>query len=255
MRHQGLLNAVTDGIQRVEDLARELGISPSTVRRGLGELERAGRVVRTHGGAVPAGGELSWTQKGLRNAAAKRRIADRAAALVADDHVVLLDAGSTTTFVAQRLARRTGPTVVTAGIGPLTALLDAEGVELIVVGGSVRRPRGSIVGDYARGVLDRITADIAFLGADGLVPGRGVNCPRPEIAAAKELQARGARRVVVVADSTKVGSDEYPYWAALPGHYDLITDDGLDPGALAALEGGPSCTPHLVPAAEGTGPE
>nr|WP_179829204.1 DeoR/GlpR family DNA-binding transcription regulator [Nocardiopsis aegyptia] len=257
MRHQGLLDAVTDGVQRVEDLARELGISPSTVRRGLSELEKAGRVVRTHGGAVPApaGGELSWSQKGLRNAAAKRRIADRADALVEDDHVVLLDAGSTTTFVAERLARRFGPTVVTAGVGPMTALHDAEGIELIVVGGRVRRPRGSIVGDYAHGVLDRLTADIAFIGADGLVPGRGVNCPSPEIAAAKELQMRSARRVVVVADSTKVGRDDDPYWAVVPGPYGLITDDALDPAALAALEADPSCTPHLVPAAEGTAPE
>ncbi|MFC9088535.1 DeoR/GlpR family DNA-binding transcription regulator [Nocardiopsis dassonvillei] len=257
MRHQGLLDAVTDGVQRVEDLARELGISPSTVRRGLGELERAGKVVRTHGGAVPApaGAELSWTQKSLRNAPAKRRIADHAASLVEDDHVVLLDAGSTTTFVAERLARRSGPTVVTSGLGPMAALHDAEGIELVVVGGRVRRRRGSIVGDYAHGVLDRITPHIAFIGADGLLPGRGLNCPSPEIAAAKELQMRSARRIFVVADSTKVGSGPHPYWAVVPGPYGLITDDGIGAREREALDADPACTPHVVAVDAGTRPQ
>lgn len=250
MRHQKLLDAVADGVQRVEDLARELGISPSTVRRGLTELEQAGRVVRTHGGAVPApaGGELTWVQKSLRNAPAKRSIAERAAALVEDDHMVVLDAGSTTTLIAERLAQRSGPTVLTTGMGPMSALIDAEGIELVLVGGRVRRRRGAMVGEFTRGVLDRVAADLAFVGADGLVPGRGVNCPSPELAAVKEQQMRAARRTVVVADSTKVGSDAEPYWAPLAGPYTLITDDGLDTRARRALEGDPHCTLLTVPA-------
>ncbi|WP_067966798.1 DeoR/GlpR family DNA-binding transcription regulator [Nocardiopsis trehalosi] len=251
MRHQQLLDAVTDGVQRVEDLAQALGISPSTVRRGLTELEQAGKVVRTHGGAVPAivGTELSWTQKSLHNAQAKRQIAAYAAGLVRDDDVVLLDSGSTTTFIAERLAARSGPTVVTTGLGPMAALHDAEGIELIVVGGRVRRRRGSMVGDYARGVLERITADIAFIGADGVVPGRGVNCPSPELAAVKELQMRSARRTVIVADSSKIGVDAHPHWAVVPGPVEVVTDDGLDGAAARALRGHPGCVPHLVPAA------
>ncbi|MDA8368458.1 MAG: DeoR/GlpR family DNA-binding transcription regulator [Nocardiopsaceae bacterium] len=256
MRHQKLLDAVNDGVQRVEDLAQTLGISPSTVRRGLTELEQAKKVVRTHGGAVPTavGGELSWTQKSLRNAPAKRQIAARAADLVEDDHVILLDSGSTTTFIAERLAARSGPTVITSGLGPMTALHDAEGIELILVGGRVRRRRGSIVGDYARGVLERITADIAFIGADGFVPGRGVNCSSPELAEVKELQMRSVRRVAVVADSSKIGGDSYPHWAVIPGPYTLITDDGLDEAARSSLDDDPGCTLHTVPAAGVPGP-
>ncbi|MUL43576.1 DeoR/GlpR transcriptional regulator [Streptomonospora sp. PA3] len=253
MRHQELLDAVVDGIQRVEDLARVLGISPSTVRRGLTELEQAGKVVRTHGGAVPSpsGGELSWTQKSQRNAPAKRRIAALAADLVEDGQVVLLDAGSTTTFIAERLASRSGLTVVTNGLGPMTALHDAEGIELIVIGGRVRRRRGSIVGDYARGVLDRISADIAFIGADGVVPGRGVNCPSPELAAVKELQMRSAREVVVVADSSKLHAGEHHHWAVLPGPHVLVTDDGISDEDARTFGADPSCRLRVVPTAGG----
>ncbi|GAA3753516.1 DeoR/GlpR family transcriptional regulator of sugar metabolism [Spinactinospora alkalitolerans] len=253
-RHQRLLDAVIDGVQRVEELADVLGVSPSTVRRGLSELEQAGKVVRTHGGAVPVSvtGELSWTQKSERNAAAKRRIAECANTLVNDDHVVLLDAGSTTTFVAERLAARSGLTVVTNGIGPLWALHDAEDVEVILTGGRVRQRRGSIVGDYARAVLDRITADIAFIGADGLVPGRGVNCSSSELAAIKELHLRSARHAVVVADSSKIGAAPFPHWAIVPGHYTVITDDGLSEKARRSLAEDPRCTPVIV--SLGSGP-
>ncbi|GAB3210459.1 transcriptional regulator, DeoR family [Marinactinospora thermotolerans DSM 45154] len=248
-RHQRLLDAVTEGIQRVEDLADALGVSPSTVRRGLSELEQAGKVVRTHGGAVPVSAttELSWTQKSERNATAKRRIAERAAELVEDGAVVLLDAGSTTTFVAERLADRSGLTIVTNGIGPLWALHDAEDVEVILIGGHVRQRRGSIVGDYARAVLDRVTADIAFIGADGLVPGRGLNCASSELAAVKELQMRSTRHTVVVADSTKIGAAPFPHWAIVPGPYTVITDEGVTEDDRASLTEDPRCSPLIVP--------
>ncbi|GAB3710435.1 DeoR/GlpR family DNA-binding transcription regulator [Nocardiopsis nanhaiensis] len=247
MRHQKLLDAVTDGVQRVDDLAQELGVSPSTVRRGLTELEQAGRVVRTHGGAVLApAAELSWVQKGRQHTQEKRRIAEHAAALVEDDHTVILDAGSTTTLVAERLSARSGPTVLTTGTGPMSVLFDAEGIELILVGGRVRHRRGALVGEYTRGVLERINADLAFLGADGLVPGRGINCPSPELAAVKELQARAARHTVVVADSSKIGADTEAHWAVLPGPYTLITDDGLSGADRRALEADPHCTPLVL---------
>ncbi|RCV58177.1 DeoR family transcriptional regulator [Marinitenerispora sediminis] len=252
MRHQRLLDAVTDGIQRVEDLAEALDVSPSTVRRGLTDLERAGKVVRTHGGAVPvpATGELSWTQKSRRNSAAKRRIAEYAADLVQEGDVVLLDAGSTTTFVAERLAERTGITVVTNGLGPLWALREAEGVDVLLTGGRLRQRRGSIVGEHTRGVLDRITADVAFLGADGLVPERGVNCPSPELAAVKELMLNRARRAVIVADSTKIGADPYPNWALIPGEHTVVTDAGIPEDARLRLAADPRCTPVVVAAGQ-----
>ncbi len=251
MRHQRVLDAVVDGVQRVEDLAALLEISPSTVRRALSELEQAGRVVRTHGGAVPVGAlataELSWTDKQRRHAPAKRAIAEYAAGLVEDHHVVLLDAGSTTTFLAERLANRQGPTVVTNGIGPTIALQHAEGVELIVTGGQLRRRRGSLVGELTRAVLDRVTVDIAFVGVDGLVPGRGLNCPDPEVGALKELLMRDALRTVLVTDSSKVGAAPYHHWAVIPGPYVLVTDDGLDPGVRTDLDADPRCEVVTLP--------
>ncbi|MBR8743040.1 DeoR/GlpR family DNA-binding transcription regulator [Nocardiopsis sp. MG754419] len=250
-RHRRVLDAVLDGTRRVEDLAALLGVSPSTVRRALGELEDEGRVVRTRGGAVPVGAlahaEPSWTEKQRRRVPAKRAIAEHAAALVQDHHVVLLDAGSTTTFIAERLADRRGPTVVTNGIGPMTALQHAEGVEVIVTGGHLRRPRGSLAGDLTRVVLDRIGVDIAFVGVDGLDPERGLNCPTAEIGALKELLMRSAPHTVLVTDSSKLGVAPHHHWAPVPGPYTLVTDDGLDPGVRTALESDRRCALVALP--------
>jgi DeoR/GlpR family transcriptional regulator of sugar metabolism len=255
-RHEELLAAVLDGTQRVEDLARMLGISPSTVRRGLSELERVGKVVRTHGGAIPAGvhAELSLSQKSRRNAPAKRRIAECAAEMVGGlprrrPPMVLLDSGSTTTFIAERFAAGDAAplSVVTSGMGPLWALREAPDVDVLVVGGELRQRRGSLVGDHARAVLERITPDIAFIGADGLVPGQGISCRSAELAAIKELQSRCAAQVVVVADAEKIGADPYPYWARMPGDYTVITDDTLSTDGRRSLGRDPRCTPIIVP--------
>lgn len=253
-RQQQLLDAVLDGVQRVEELATLLDVSPSTVRRGLADLERQESVVRTHGGAVPAraAAELSWPAKARRNVAAKRQIAKHAATLINDNHArtVLLDAGSTTTLIAEQIAQNpalAGLTVITNGIGPLQACHENDDLEVVVLGGQLRRRRGSLVGDYTRLVLERLTVDIAFIGTDGLVPGRGLNCPSAELAAVKELHSRAARHSVVVADSSKLGADAQLHWALLNGPYTLITDDGLTAADRRALATEPTCNPQIVP--------
>lgn len=258
-RHQRLYDAVVDGTHRVDDLAALLDVSPSTVRRALAELERAGKVVRTHGGALPlgTGTELSVAQKSRHHATAKRRIAERAVELVTRldlgrPPTVLLDAGSTTTYIAEKLAGFASPlSVITTGTGPLWALSEAEGLEVTVAGGRLRHRRGSFVGDLVRETLDRVTPDIAFLGADGLVPTLGISCRSADLAEVKELQCHRATRVVVVADASKVGSEPFPYWARLPESYRVITDDTLTTEGRNALANDSRCTPLIVCRQEG----
>ncbi|QVQ54004.1 DeoR/GlpR transcriptional regulator [Spiractinospora alimapuensis] len=259
-RHQRLYDAVVDGVHRVDDLAALLAVSPSTVRRVLAELERAGKVVRTHGGALPlgAGTELSVAQKSRQHATAKRRIAERAVDMVARldlgrSPTVLLDAGSTTTYIAEKLASSASPlSVITTGTGPLWALCEAEGVEVTVAGGRLRHRRGSFVGDLVREALDRVTPDIAFIGADGLVPTLGISCRSAELAEVKELQCRRATCVVVVADASKIGAEPFPHWARLPDAYQVITDDTLTTEGRTALADDPRCAPITVRRPEGS---
>lgn len=245
-----LFRNVESGVHRVEDLADRLAVSTSTVRRDLTELERVGKIVRTHGGAVLTGRapERSLHTKSREHGPAKQAIASAAAALVEDGHAILLGAGSTSALIAESLADRTGLTVYTNGIGTLLALRDAEHIDVRVLGGCVRWRTGAITGTQAREALRRVNVDLAFVGADGFVPGRGINTFTEELAALKEAKLHSARHRVIIADSSKVGEAPYSYWCPVDGAYTLLTDDALTASAANDIEQDPGSTLTVVPA-------
>ncbi len=83
-----------------------------------------------------------------------------------------------------------------------------------------------VIGPLAEMVLRRLTVDKAFLGADGVVAGRGLCEASPEQCALKELMMGQAGAVAVLADSSKLGHASQQYWARIPGHWTLVTDPG-----------------------------
>jgi DeoR/GlpR family transcriptional regulator of sugar metabolism len=225
-RHE-LLELLRSGVSRIEDISVRLDVSPSTVRRALSDLEREGQVLRTYGGAVLAGREPTWEEKHRERAAAKAAIADIAASLVEDDTMICLDAGTTTFALAERLRNRRSLTVVTTGVETASALRGAPGVEVILSGGRLLPRSGMLVGPVAEATLDRCSFTVAFLGADGIDPVRGLNTRSFESAAVKERQIRSARRVVVLADSSKLLAASYDVWIPLERDVTVVTDDGI----------------------------
>ncbi|MGW5117069.1 DeoR/GlpR family DNA-binding transcription regulator [Streptomyces noursei] len=244
-RRERMLELLGAGDGSVHDLAAAFGVSLSTVRRDLAALAGDGRITRTYGGAVDhRAAERSWHDKARQHRTEKGAIARTAAALVRSGDVVLLDAGTTVARLAHELRARTDITVVTNGLSTLVELADAE-VEVVVLGGRLRRPNESLLGTRTDQALRGITPDLAFLGVDGLDPRRGVNCPDPEQAALKETMARCARAAWVLADGSKLaGGGGFPYWAAVPPGTGLISGaaepgcgarDGDDEGAARHL--------------------
>jgi DeoR/GlpR family transcriptional regulator of sugar metabolism len=232
-----LLVQLGEGSLPVEELAIALGVSTATVRRDLSQLRVEGRITRTYGGAVlgmpPA--ELSLRQREQANAAEKGAIARAAAEFVEPGQVVLLDAGSTTEQLARVLRTIPGLTVFTNGVAALSTLLEYGDIEIVVLGGRLRRINQAISGTTAEQMVRSLYADIAFIGADAVDPERGIASRTFEQAALKTLMATHARTVVVVADSTKLTAAWTSYWSALERPWTLVTDEAADPELISSF--------------------
>ncbi|NGN67925.1 DeoR/GlpR transcriptional regulator [Streptomyces sp. A7024] len=227
-RHEALLKLLREGTTQVEELAAALAVSPSTVRRDLGRLTEDRKVARTYGGAVvpEAFHERPVGESALMRRQAKEAIADAALGLVPDTGAIFVDAGTTCAALARRLAAADAgrSMVVTRGLETALALSESPDIDVVMLGGSVRRLSHGLVGPLADLALERLSFATAFLGADAVDPRRGVGEPTLEETAVKERVAARAERVVVLADALKLSVPQAPSWARLPAGWTLVTD-------------------------------
>lgn len=237
-RHDALVALVREGVASVETLAARAGVSPSTVRRDLKQLQDEGRIARTYGGAMAREGfhERSFGESQLLNREAKEAIAEAAAELVGPGAVVFLDAGTTCLALARRLASRGPLTVVTRGLEAALLLARAPDLEVVLVGGQVQSLSHGMVGPLASLAFERLTFDIAFLGADAVDPARGLGEPTSDETYVKEQAAARAEDVVVLADASKLGETGVTAWLPLGQSWTLLTDAGADASTVAAFE-------------------
>ncbi|WP_103964288.1 DeoR/GlpR family DNA-binding transcription regulator [Nonomuraea solani] len=235
LRHAEIMRRVrTSGATSVRDLASQLGVSPSTIRRDLEVLDRDGTLRRVRGGALPsvdADTDRPFAEVAATDGQDKEAVAARAARLVADGDVVLLDIGTTTMCLARRLRGRR-VTVVTSSLAVLDALRTDTEVELLLLGGMVRRPYHSLVGVLTEAALSQVVADRVFLGASGVRPdGQLVDTTLAEVPLKRAMIA-AAGQVVLVVDRHK-----FPGTGALrvcgPEDIDVVvTNEGADPATL-----------------------
>jgi DeoR/GlpR family transcriptional regulator of sugar metabolism len=234
-RHDALVALLREGVASVEALSAHVGVSPSTVRRDLGRLEREGRIARTYGGALVREGfhERSFGESEQINQQAKAAIAATAAGMLPGGGTVFLDAGTTCLALARLLVDRGPLTVVTRGLEAALLLSRAPEVTVVLVGGEVRPLSHGVVGPLSSLALDRLAFDVAFLGADAVDPGRGLGEPTDRETHVKEQAASRSEAVVLLVDGSKLGPARLPAWLPLDPAWTLVTDssapvDGVD---------------------------
>lgn len=239
-RHQQILGrAREDGRVDVAGLARELDVTPETIRRDLTSLERRGLLRRVHGGAIPIeriGVEPAVSEREALLAPEKRRIARAAVKEIGPDARILLDAGTTTMQIAKALPADRPLTVVTHSLPIAAVVAQMPLVRLHVVGGAVRDRTLAAVGPWAVRTLASLHADVLFLGADGVNVEHGITTPDVAEAAVKSQLVESAKRTVLVADHSKIGLVDFAYVAGLDAIDLLITDSTLDDDDAAAIE-------------------
>ncbi|MEH0639796.1 DeoR/GlpR family DNA-binding transcription regulator [Streptomyces bottropensis] len=246
VRRRTLLELLVErGRLDVEEAAGELGVSPATIRRDFDGLAAQQMLLRTRGGAVVHGvsDELPLRYKTARRATEKQRIAAAVAGLVASGEAVGLTGGTTTTEVARALAARgdlssgaPALTVVTNALNIAGELAVRPQFKIVVTGGVARAQSYELVGPLADGVLDRITLDVTVLGVVALDAVHGAAAHDEAEAAVNRLLCERAERVVVAADSSKLGRRAFAWTCATASVNTLITDTAAAPETVRRFE-------------------
>jgi len=216
------------------DLSAALGVSPDTIRRDLRELDALGLLRRVHGGALPRGGDAApFAVRARRAPEAKASIARRAAALISDGEVVILDGGTTNLELARALRKDLRATVITTSPPVAIELARHPGLEVSLVGGTLRHDQLVTIGAAAVDALRPIRADLVFLGVCGLHPEVGVTTEDLEERPTKTAMIDGAAQVVGLADHDKLGAVMPVVVAPLSALTTLVTDADVDDRVLA----------------------
>ncbi|MFC9328625.1 DeoR/GlpR family DNA-binding transcription regulator [Kitasatospora sp. NPDC057015] len=232
-----------DGHLSVAEASERLGVSTATVRRDMDELARQQMLTRTRGGAVlsSVSYDLPLRYKTARRASEKHRIAEAAAALVPVGGIVGLNGGTTTSEVARVLATRadltdTGPgkslTVVTNAINIANELAVRPQIKVVVTGGVARPNSYELTGPLATYVLQSLALDLAILGVNAVDAHFGAATHDEGEASVNRAIAERAERIVIVADSSKLGRRAFAQVCQMNSGSVLVTDKDADPDVI-----------------------
>ncbi len=228
-RRSRLLEMVRQrGFAALPDLANELQVSESTVRRDLDCLEESGSARRTHGGVFYTGPSPRLSHFDVRQSAHqqhKRQISIAAARLIEEGDTVLLDGGSTTYDLAQRLLGRPLQ-VVTNSLPVANLFASEEAADLIFIGGYIHGRTGVSLGPYATEMLQDLHVRRAILSVAG-IDDRGYYNSNLLLVETERAMMQSADETIVVADSSKFGRSSLARLCTLPEVHTLVVDNGI----------------------------
>lgn len=227
-RNQLLEMVRSRGFASLPELADQLKVSESTIRRDLDFLEDVGSAKRTHGGVFYTGPSPKLPHFDERQPAQwdkKRAIAEEAVKLVEDGDAVLLDGGSTTYEVARLLVGRRLQ-IVTNSLPVANLFASNANNDLVIVGGYVYPRTGVALGPYANQMLARLNVRRTILSVSGINE-RGFFNNNLLLVETEQAMMRAADEVIVVADSTKFGRQSLAHLCALGDIKHLVVDDEI----------------------------
>jgi DeoR/GlpR family transcriptional regulator of sugar metabolism len=236
-RHRILERVAEDQTIHVGELAREFDVSEMTIRRDIRRLEREGFVRQTYGGAtahLTRALDVAFNARALKHTREKRRIGIRATHLLGDARVVYVGIGTTAEQFARFLPAAAGLVVVTASL-PTASLLGTRPVEVVALGGAIRRDELTCVGPVAASTLARFRFDLAVIGAAGLSAKWGLTELDDGESEIQRLAIERSARVVVIADGSKIGVAANAIVTDVKAIQTLVTDPSASADELTAL--------------------
>lgn len=215
----------SDGSISVAELKRQFpDISEMTLRRDLDSLDRAGRIIRIHGGAraldCSVGREKSYAFRAERHMDSKQTIARKALSLIRPNTCIFIDSGTTATELCRVLPPE-HYLIYTSGLTCAMELKGSERAEVYLLGGRLNAESMATYGSAAVDSIKNIHFDMAFIGSTGFDTALGFTCNNAEDAKLKSEAIRRAEKSIVLMDSAKLGVIS-TYTFAMPEDIDII---------------------------------
>ncbi len=235
-QHQILAIARQSGGVGVDDLAARFDVTPQTIRKDLNELCDSRMLARTHGGAMLSSGVENMTYESRRQMAAteKRAIGQLAASLIPNNCSLFINIGTTTEEVARALIHHEGLLVITNNIHVAAMLAPLPKIDVIIVGGTVRRTDGGIVGEAAVETISQFKVDHAVMGVSALdEEGALLDFDVREVRASQAIM-KHSRSVILVSDGMKF-SRTAPVRIGHISQVDVFVTDGKPPDSVVDL--------------------
>jgi DeoR/GlpR family transcriptional regulator of sugar metabolism len=208
----------------IAELSQTLGASLVTVRSDLDALASEGKLIRMAGGAVLPSGDAVMPEHSIENYEQKREIALATAKLVQDGDTLFLNSGTTTLLVAEALKAHKNLSVVTNSLSVATTLGGVYSFRVILLGGSINSQYSFTYGADTQEHLNRFGADWAILSVDGVSPDGDISTCHAEEAIIDRIMIARAKKVLIVADNTKIGRTGFSYVSRCDDKIKILTN-------------------------------
>ncbi len=230
-RHQQILDLLKiEKHIKVAALCELLDVSAVTIRKDLKFLEGKGLLYRTHGGASsenPYINERPIQEKEKISIEEKSNIAEAAALLIIENDSILIASGTTVQQFAKIIQPKEKLNVITSSLHVALELLKHDAIDVIQLGGHVRKSSSSVIGHYAQQILSNISCNQLFLGVDGIDLNYGCTTTSLEEAILNRKMIDCAQKTIVLTDSSKFGKRGFGRICGLESIDHIITDDNL----------------------------
>ena len=243
-RQLGILDYLEENnVASVTDLASYFNVTETTIRRDLLILDKEKKIIRTHGGALRMEKNTSFIYPTLNErmelyVEEKKRIADYVADnLISDYESLMIDAGSTTYFCAEALAKRFNNLIVVTNTEKVGYVLANQGQNRVIITGGEFVPYTQVqVGNFAEKVLNSFKIDTAIISITGLVPEEGIFTSNPLESHIKYLMMKNSRRTILLTDSSKIGNRAFCFISDFSKIDIMITDNKAQQKDIKRIE-------------------
>jgi len=228
-RRKDIINLLSEkGEVMVADLSQLFNVSEVTIRNDLDQLEKKNILIRARGGALKFEGGVATDRrladKSKINFLAKKGIGQRAAQLVSESDTIIIDSGSTTAELVKHLPQLQDITVITNALNIANLIGNTNNINMIMLGGYLRKNSLSLVGPLAEKSLRNFNVDKVFLSVDGFDTKQGIFTPNVEEARLNEIMIEIAREVIVLVDSSKFKKRSFAFICTIEQIDKVVTD-------------------------------